>query len=216
VSRRLELLNQAIGTQGIQAREQLQAMYPYRFEQIFEFERAYQDAFDHQEEFLVFMQGLQSVLSRVIVQNRPNKIKSRERALKKYLASEVVPTDFLAAKLITPNLKAMYQTAKQLPEHCTALYFEDRLVNPQSSGYADLQFHVRFKNQIAEIKITHWRIDQIDKYEHRLYEVVREFASDHAQDVLTKAEKILVDGLKELSPKVYAAVWAQILELEVV
>jgi hypothetical protein len=216
VSRRLELLNQAIGTQGIQAREQLQATYPYRSEQVFEFEQAYQDAFDHQEEFLVFMQGLQSVFSGVIVQNRPNKIKSRERALKKYLASEVVPTDFLAAKLIAPNLKAMYQTAKQLPEHCTVLYFEDRLVHPQSSGYADLQFHVQFKNQIAEIKIVHWRIDQIDKYEHRLYEVVREFASDDAQDVLTKAEKILVDGLKELSPKVYAAVWEQIFELEVV
>ena len=77
-----------------------------------------------------------------------NGVKDAHRILEKAAKFGVgVPRDLLGAKFIMPSLRQAYELANALIEQKTLLEFvgfNDRFIDPQSSGYRDLQFEVSF------------------------------------------------------------------------
>ncbi len=136
---------------------------------------AYMDAKTSVEEFRIAMSKLAKGLKCSHVCRPGTGIKNPDRILEKYSKSGVVPTDILGAKLIAPSLQQMYRLARQIPRHFTILQFKDRVIEPQRTGYRDLQFVIQFKTMPVELKICHQIFDEIDSVEHKVYEITRSF-----------------------------------------
>ncbi len=138
-------------------------------------------------------------------------VKSPTRILEKAF-NEAIPLDFLGGKIIAPSLTRIYQIAQRVHEHFKVCGFKDRFETPQRSGYRDLQFQVQLENgHIAELKIVHRAIDQLDDIEHRIYEIIRMLAAKQMNEAETK----VYDALGNTSKKLYRETWESILKAEV-
>jgi hypothetical protein len=124
-----------------------------------------------------------------------------------------IPLDFLGGKIIAPTLKRIYEIAQQMPEHFTVQGFNDRFETPEKSGYRDLQFHVEITDgHIAELKIVHRAIDELDAIEHRIYEIRRILSTKRE---LNESETKVYDSLVRTTEELYADTWQSILNNEV-
>ncbi len=145
-------------------------------------------------------------------QCRPgNGVKNPMRILEKAF-NEEVPLDFLGGKIIASTIKQVYEVAREIPKHFEVCGFKDRFEIPQKSGYRDLQFQVKLSHgHIAELKVVHQAMDELDAIEHRIYEIVRMLA---AQEMNVSESKVY-EQLRNTSKNLYADVWQSILEAEV-
>jgi hypothetical protein len=140
-----------------------------------------------------------------------NGVKNPARILEKAYG-EPIPLDFLGGKIIAPTLKRIYDIAQKVPEHFKICGFKDRFETPQSSGYMDLQFQVELgTGHIAELKIVHQAMDELDAIEHRIYEIVRMLVAKEMNESETKVYR----SLRETSQSLYTEVWESILKTEV-
>ena len=88
-------------------------------------------------------------------------------------------------------------------------------MNPQQSGYRDLQFQIELKGQhIAELKVVHLKINELDEIEHYMYEIIRRLNAKFIHDTLTQAEIKVRENLIASSLKLYNETWQDILESE--
>jgi hypothetical protein len=148
-----------------------------------------------------------------------NGIKNPARILEKAYIFEngssrtKIPLDFLGGKIIAPTLKRIYEIAQYVSEHFTVQGFNDRFETPEKSGYRDLQFHVEIANgHIAELKIVHRAIDELDAIEHRIYEIRRMLST---KKELNESETKVYDSLVRTTEELYADTWQSILNNEV-
>jgi ppGpp synthetase/RelA/SpoT-type nucleotidyltranferase len=148
-----------------------------------------------------------------------NGVKDAHRILEKAAKFGVgVPRDILGAKFVVQRLSDAYETAA-LFAHWNLfhpVFFEDRFLNPQPSGYRDLKFEVRFHGLIVEVKICHALMDEADSIEHKIYEIVRvlQQRNRHTRTRLNPSELIVLEELDATSKKLYATTWERVLELE--
>jgi len=145
-------------------------------------------------------------------QQRPGGIKSLERYVEKYLEYDLVPLDVLAAKLVFPTLGAVYAGAGHLGQVFSVVAFRDRFLKPRSSGYRDLQFVVDLGGHLAEVKLCHQLFDDLDVYEHKLFETRR---SLQARPALSEIETLVLDKLDGVSAQLFQEVWERALQREV-
>jgi len=99
------------------------------------------------------------------------------------------------------GLAAVVQATEKPDSKISIVDFDDRFLDPEKSGYRDLQMKVRMDLEdgdyhIAELRIHIHSIDEVARYEHPLYEVRRDFdahANDHGrkqntyEDALSKS-----------------------------
>lgn len=138
-------------------------------------------------------------------------VKNPARILEKAF-NEEVPLDFLGGKIIALTIKQIYEIAQEIPRYFEVCGFKDRFEVAQKSGYRDLQFQVKLKHgHIAELKVVHRAIDELDAIEHRIYEIVRMLA---AKEMNTSESKVY-EQLRDTSKNLYTDVWQSILSDEV-
>ncbi|MGM9319649.1 hypothetical protein [Deinococcus aquaticus] len=135
---------------------------------------------------------------------RPTGVKSWGRTEEKGRLYGLVPLDMLGGKYVFDQLPPLYEAASRIHEEFEVLAFQDRFVKPQSSGYRDLQFVVSIEGHAAEVKFCHASFDELDKYEHRLYEMRRVL---ERQPELSTIERIVLDTLIDASTLMYQQVW---------
>jgi len=135
---------------------------------------------------------------------RPTGIKSWARTQEKGHLYGLVPLDMLGGKYVFDQLTPLYAAASRIHEEFDVLAFQDRFIKPQSSGYRDLQFVVSVEGHAAEVKFCHAAFDELDKYEHRLYEMRRVL---ERQSELSAIERIVLDTLIDASTLMYQQVW---------
>ncbi|MBZ9715405.1 hypothetical protein [Deinococcus multiflagellatus] len=138
---------------------------------------------------------------------RPEGIKSWSRTEEKGSLFGLVPLDILGGKYVFDQLAPLYAAAARIGEGFEVLAFQDRFLRPQSSGYRDLQFVVSVEGHAAEVKFCHAAFDELDAYEHRLYEMRRVL---ERKAELSPIERIVLDTLIDASTLMYQQVWASV------
>ncbi|MFC6662798.1 hypothetical protein [Deinococcus multiflagellatus] len=118
-----------------------------------------------------------------------------------------MPLDILGGKYVFGQLAPLYAAAARVHEGFDVLAFQDRFLKPQASGYRDLQFVVSVQGHAAEIKFCHAAFDELDAYEHRLYEMRRVL---ERKAELSAIERIVLDTLIDASTLMYQQVWASV------
>ncbi len=143
---------------------------------------------------------------------RPNNgIKNPDRILEKAVR-DVIPLDMLAGKLIVNSVQTAYTIGVQLERYFNIVAFKDRVIEPQRSGYRDLQFIVAIESQhLAELKIVHQELDTFDTIEHDIYEIVRKLQN---RESLSSIEQKVLNDLQKTSQTLYAGIWQGILTRE--
>ncbi|MFC6619679.1 hypothetical protein [Deinococcus radiophilus] len=171
-----------------------------------------------------------------VAQVRPSGVKRLDRMVEKYLYSKralVVPLDMLGAKVVVDSVWDMYDVASQVQSVFPVVGYRDRVVRPQSSGYRDLQFVVNAGTEAqphyAELKVMHRLIDELDGYEHKLYEIRRELQAKETERqteqqatseelfgraLLSPIEQLVLDTLETASADLFDRAWQMILEAE--
>lgn len=154
---------------------------------------------------------------------RPNGIKNLDRVFEKYYPSYQIPVDILGGKFVASSLLDMYKISREIPKYFDVVAFKDRCIYHQDNGYRDLQFIVNYQEHRCEIKIMHALIDEIDRYEHKLYEIKRSIERPkeldmtlfnpgvNPQKVLDTSQMIFLDALEEASKSLYRIAWQAIL-----
>lgn len=110
-------------------------------------------------------------------------VKDDVRALakiRKYGGDGSQLTDLVGTKIQFDRVENMYRALDALSRDpdLKIVSFDDRLRQPQSSGYRDLQLNVRLENgHVAELRLHLTHIDDVAGYEHALYEVRRDFGT---------------------------------------
>lgn len=167
-------------------------------------------------------------------QTRPGGVKQLDRMVEKYLYSKkalVVPLDMLGAKVVVNSLWAMYDVAAYVQQVFPVVGYRDRVVRPQASGYRDLQFIVNVGGEHgphhAELKVMHRMIDELDGYEHKIYEIRRELQAQETErqrhlspqelfstPVLSPIEQLVLDTLETSSANLFQSAWAMVMAAE--
>lgn len=188
-----------------------------------DFLKLYAKAKSNLPRFRVYMEGLGKEFH-CTASIRPNGIKNLDRVFEKYYPSYQIPVDILGGKLVVNSLRRMYEISRKLPEYFDIVAFKDRCIYHQDNGYRDLQFIVNYEDHLCEIKIMHVLIDNIDKYEHRLYEIRRSIEKPKETDlilfsptsapqkILDTSQKIFLDSVEEAGKTLYRRAWQSILE----
>lgn len=158
---------------------------------------------------------------------RPNGVKSISRIYQKFHEKsdeERIPIDILGCKLIANSLDEMYQISEKVFDNFDVRAYRDRIIQPQVSGYRDLQFVIGISGHPCELKIVHNLLNQLDKYEHKIYELARSIEEAELEDygentetpreILNKSQKIIVRELQEASVRVYREAWVSLLKGE--
>jgi hypothetical protein len=99
--------------------------------------------------------------------------------------------------------------AGRIPDLFEVVGFKDRIGKPQRSGYRDLQFQVSIKGHIAEVKVVHARMDELDDTEHRIYEIIRSLEAKG--ELVSSVETNVIRRLIEASRSLYTETWQRIL-----
>jgi hypothetical protein len=177
-----------------------------------------------------------------VSQTRPNGVKSLERIVEKYLYSQnalQVPLDMLAGKIVVTSLWNLYDVALHVAQVFPVVGYRDRVVRPQASGYRDLQFILNVDGHYAELKVMHRFIDELDAYEHRLYEIRRSLkaralevetgvvqtlvslepapvteAAALSTDSLSPIERLVLDTLDSTSADLFKHAWTLVMAAE--
>ncbi|MGY2896987.1 hypothetical protein [Deinococcus sp. UYEF24] len=174
----------------------------------------------------VFQQQVEAfgVLVGFPAQSRPGNVKSLDRTVEKYQGTDrVLPLDMLAGKVVVPNLQALYDVAARVGEAFEVVAYRDRVLRPQKSGYRDLHFIVNISGHYAELKVMHTFFDQVDAYEHRLYEIRRALelraqpvtlTGPDVYPVLASVEPLMLDTLEDTSRELFGKTWRMVLGRE--
>lgn len=152
---------------------------------------------------------------------RPGRVKDPARIFEKYMKYREVPLDLLAAKIVRPTLRGVYAAAARVPEFFTVAAYTDRFVAPQASGYRDVQFVVDLGGHLAEVKIMHEFVDELDRHEHRVYEIRRSLDAELRAEAEASPEgyvglirSLVIEDLSGSSRRLYNEVWSLVLERE--
>ncbi len=156
--------------------------------------------------------------------SRPGNVKSLDRTVEKYQGTDrILPLDMLAGKVVTPTLQQLYRVALNVGEAFEVVGYRDRMRRPQKSGYRDLHFIVNMQGHYAELKIMHTFFDQVDAYEHRLYEIRRglearaqpvNLSGPEVYPVLASVEPLMLDTLEDTSRELFGKTWKMVLGRE--
>lgn len=165
-----------------------------------------------------FRERVQTFAERVggVAGVRPDGIKSLERSMEKVYFSRRIPLDLLAGKVVFERLDDLYRAAEYLasPSGLSIAAFRDRFVWPQRSGYRDVQFIVALGEEFkAELKLVLRPFDELDAYEHRVYEVLRTLEGQ-LEDELSEVQLLVLETLGAASQTMYQNVWAACLKRE--
>jgi len=206
---------------------QVQAMYPVdtnsvlqpesNFLELYAAAKKYAGAFQQQIEDFGALVGFPA-------QSRPGNVKSLDRIVEKYQGTDrVLPLDMLAGKVVVPNLQGLYRVAARVGEAFEVVAYRDRVLRPQKSGYRDLHFIVNISGHYAELKVMHTFFDQVDAYEHRLYEIRRglelraqpvNLSGPDVYPVLASVEPLMLDTLEDTSRELFGKTWRMVLGRE--
>lgn len=157
---------------------------------------------------------------------RPSGVKRLERLVEKYTVSLTLPLDVLGAKVVVSSLAEMYEVADRLEEFFPVVAYRDRILQPQKSGYRDLQFIVAVPgtglDHFAEVKVMLRVFDELDEHEHKLYEIRRGLEAQQKErlsrgqsgDLLTPVERLVYEQVGVGSRALYQGAWELVLEHE--
>lgn len=153
---------------------------------------------------------------------RPGGVKDANRALEKMGSRQgAVPLDLLGGTLICPTVDGMYRVVERLcarpaPELklLEVVAFRDRCLAPVPTGYRDLQLTVRLEDgHLAELKVLHGIIADLDRHEHRLFEIQRSLEAENPTE-LSFVDGLVSNVLAGASRRMYHQAWTRVLELE--
>lgn len=166
---------------------------------------------------------------------RPGDVKRLDRIVEKYSVSLEQPLDLLGGKVVVGSLRHLYEVAFTVPEHFEVVAYRDRVLRPQKSGYRDLQFVVALGGtggppHYAELKVLHTLFDQMDGFEHRLYEIRRgleakerdrlrepqagqgwgeePWGTNFGSPILSPVEQMVLEELGQSSRTLFERTWA--------
>lgn len=150
---------------------------------------------------------------------RPGDLKNANRAIEKMTPPEdedeelTLPVDLLGGTLICSTLSEMYEVAARLREDFEVVSFRDRMIRPIATGYRDLQISVSLDGHVAEVKILHELMAQVDAYEHKVYEIQRGIEAQKRAK-MPFAENVVTKSLYMASRRIYSNTWGEILTRE--
>jgi (p)ppGpp synthase/HD superfamily hydrolase len=109
-------------------------------------------------------------------------------------------TDLAAASVAFDDLADLYSALGALHQELgdDIVYFEDRMVVPQKSGYRDILMMLRTSTgHIAEFRLQLKALDRVAEWEHALYEVGRDLKAVAEQEgrSMSAMERALRGGL---------------------
>ncbi|MER7168404.1 toxin glutamine deamidase domain-containing protein [Micromonospora sp. NPDC000207] len=110
--------------------------------------------------------------------------------------------DLAAAKVEFRSLNDVYLALERVmaDPSIAIVRFEDRFLDPQKSGYCDLQFVLKMSNgHLGEFRIHLEQVDEVAAWEHSLYEVRRDIGALAQQEarLMTAREEKLVGRIRE-------------------
>ncbi|EYB66347.1 hypothetical protein DEIPH_ctg139orf0069 [Deinococcus phoenicis] len=135
---------------------------------------------------------------------RPGGIKSWARLEEKTNLFGFPPLDILAGKIVFTSLADLYASAPLVGDPFVIAGFRDRFLQPRASGYRDMQFIVDLDGHYAEVKLALAAFDELDHYEHRLYEVRRTLET---LPQLSKVQTVVLETLDDASTLMFSRVW---------
>jgi len=138
---------------------------------------------------------------------RPDGIKSWERFEEKTNLYGFPPLDVLAGKIVFASLQDVYASADLVSGTFDVVGFRDRFLRPRSSGYRDMQFIVALDGHYAEIKLALTAFDELDHYEHRLYEMRRTLENLSS---LSDVQRVVLETLNDASTIMFSRVWTSL------
>jgi hypothetical protein len=151
----------------------------------------------------------------VAVRGRPSQLKDGNRLLEKAAFIQKIPLDILGGTIICNTLVNMYSIMNYINHTFKIVSFRDRLIKPVSSGYRDIQLIIEYKSHLIELKIAHRWFQEIDKYEHKTYEIQRSIeARFKGSEVIPWAETFVKQELSLASQRMYTSVWSLIFDQE--
>lgn len=186
---------------------------------------AYAAARARVEDFRLQVERLGAAL-RVQASPRPSGVKRLERLVEKYTVSLTLPLDLLGCKVVVGSLRQQYEVADQLESFFTVVSYKDRILEPQKSGYRDLQFIVSVPGtglpHYAEVKVMHRVFDELDEHEHKLYEIRRGLEAQQKErlsrgqvgELLSPVERLVYEQVGASSRALYEGAWQLVLEQE--
>ncbi|MER7889171.1 toxin glutamine deamidase domain-containing protein [Micromonospora sp. NPDC094482] len=129
--------------------------------------------------------------------------KDRRRAedkVNKYKGDASWLRDLAAAKVEFRSLDPLYAALARVRDHpdLAIVGFEDRFVEPQDSGYRDVQLILKMRNgHLAEFRLHLASLDEVAVWEHSLFEVRRDLESLARAEgrPLTPEERAIVAGI---------------------
>lgn len=151
----------------------------------------------------------------VIVRGRPSQLKDGNRLLEKAGILQKIPLDILGGTIICNTLVDMYFIMDYIDHAFKIVSFRDRLIKPVPSGYRDIQLIIEYESHLIELKIAHRWFQEIDKYEHKTYEIQRSIeAKFKGLEVIPWAETFVKQELSLASQRMYTSVWSLIFSEE--
>jgi hypothetical protein len=106
--------------------------------------------------------------------------KDRGRAWQKisdYGGDVSLLTDLVGASIQFETLDDLYSALERINNDpsVTIVSYDDRFLNPEPSGYRDVQLNVRLRDgHVAEFRLHLAALDEVARWEHSLYEVRRD------------------------------------------
>ncbi len=151
----------------------------------------------------------------VAVRGRPSQLKDGNRLLEKAASLHKIPLDILGGTIICNTLVNMYSIMDYVNHSFKIVSFRDRLIKSVPSGYRDIQLIIEYESHLIELKIAHRWFQEIDKYEHKTYEIQRSIeARFKGAEVMPWAEIFVTQELSLASQRMYTRVWSLIFDQE--
>ncbi|WP_458351738.1 toxin glutamine deamidase domain-containing protein [Micromonospora oryzae] len=109
--------------------------------------------------------------------HQPKDRRRAEDKVIKYRGNVALLTDLAAAKVSFRSLSDVYAALDAIGSNQAfdVVEFDDRFVNPQASGYRDVQLMLRTSSgHVAEFRLHLAALDEVASWEHALYKVRRD------------------------------------------
>ncbi|WP_244991284.1 WXG100-like domain-containing protein [Saccharothrix coeruleofusca] len=152
--------------------------------------------------------------------------KSRVRAADKiaeYRGDAAKLTDLVGSKIQYETVADAYAGLGALLDRIaregsgvSVVKFRDRFLNPQDSGYRDLQLSVRLElddgtSHVAELRLHVVAMDEVADFEHALYEVRRDFQAlaDDRGRTMTGEERALIGSILARERRLFGEAFAR-------
>ncbi len=116
-------------------------------------------------------------------------------------------TDLTAGRIVYEDLESLYRALGDIHTNDQLIFFKDRFLMPQKSGYQDILMNVELPNgHIGELRLEVGPMNKAAEIEHQLYEIRRSL-----REPLSVDDALLAVELEQQGRRLYEEAWRQVI-----